>query len=128
MLDTKQTDQLLENAGESVEYVRQYVQQQIKLTKLNAAETAATTISGVVTGLAVGMVALIALLFLSVAAACFIAQALDDNYGVGFLIIFGFYALLAILIHTLRRKLIADPAVNAVIKKLFPPTEEKTYY
>lgn len=128
MLDTKQTDRLMENAGESVEYVRQYVQQQVKLTKLNVAETAATTISGVVTGLALGLVGLIALLFLSVAIACFIAQAMEDNYGVGFLIVFGFYALVGVLLFVLRRKLVTDPAVNSIIKKFFPPTEEKTYF
>ena len=112
---------MLENAGESVEYVKQYVQQQVKLTKLNVAESTALSISGIVTGAALGLIGLIALMFLSVAAACFIAEALDDSYGLGFLAIFVFYALVFALVYFMRRQWITNPAVSAVIKKFFPP-------
>lgn len=121
MLNGRESDRLLENAGESVEYVKQYVQQQIKLTKLNVAESAATSISGIVTGIALGTIGLIALMFLSVAAACFIGEALDDSYGLGFLAVFVFYALIFALIYFMRRKWITNPAVSGVIRAFFPP-------
>ena len=128
MLNGKETDELMETVGESVEYVKQYVQQQVKITKLSIADSTATTISALVTNLAVGIIALIALLFLSVSAACFLAQLFDDNYGLGFLLVFAFYAFVGIIIHTMRRKLITDPTVNGVIKKFFPPEEDITQY
>ena len=121
MLNGRESDRLLENAGESVEYVKQYVQQHIKLTKLNVAESAATSISGLVTGIALGTIGLIALMFLSVAAACFIGEALDDSYGLGFLAVFVFYALIFALIYFMRRTWITDPAVSGVIRAFFPP-------
>ena len=63
--------------------------------------------------------------FYGLTIALFIGQALNGDYAMGFLIVSGFYALLAIIIFVLRRPLVTNPVLRMMVDKLFKEEEEE---
>jgi hypothetical protein len=97
--------------------IENYIEDRVDLIKLTTADKAGSAISGVVLGLIVARLALFIIIFLSFSAAFAISQA-SGKYYLGFLIVAGFYCVLATLIIVLREKLITMPVINALLKKL----------
>ncbi|MFY9310895.1 MAG: phage holin family protein [Bacteroidia bacterium] len=97
--------------------IEQYIEDKVDLIKLKASEKAGTVASGVIVGLVVARLVLFILIFLSFAAAFAISQA-TGKYYLGFLIVAGFYMLLAVAVVLLREKLLTMPLINTFLKKL----------
>ncbi len=97
--------------------IEQYIEDKVDLIKLKASEKAGTVASCVIVGLVVARLVLFILIFLSFAAAFAISQA-TGKYYLGFLIVAGFYMLLAVAVVLLREKLLTMPLINTFLKKL----------
>ena len=111
-------EELLEQLGESYGYVNRLVEKKIEYFKLNLAETSATTISGIVSGVVLAVVGLITLVFLLITLGFALSLAFESFvYG------FGAVALLMLLIFflivVLKDTLITNPVVSKVITKFF---------
>lgn len=64
----------------------------------------------------------VAIFMSSIAVSVFIGEAIQ-NYGLGFLIVGGFYFLLAILAIVFRKELLERPATNIIIRSIFDNEE-----
>ena len=113
-LPTKEIDELMYKTGETVEYAKQYVDQQKQLVKLDVAEKSAQIISSVV----MGVVGLMVLLFASLALAFFLGDVFD-SIALGFLVVTLIYAIVALVVNAMKRKLVTNPVLSAVITKFF---------
>ncbi|MBR9921220.1 MAG: phage holin family protein [Bacteroidetes bacterium] len=114
----KSTENILEQAGESLEYVKQYVSNQQKLLKLEIAERSARMMSGMVLGLSLALIGLMSLGFVSVALAFWLTQ-ITGSAITGFLIVGGFYLVLAIVLYVFRKPIIVNPVLSRVIQNFF---------
>lgn len=99
------------------ENIEDYIETKVDLVKLKTANKTGSIISRVILGLAVARLGWFIIIFLSLSAAYGISQATGKDY-LGFLIVAGFYILLAVLIVVLREKLITMPIINLLLKKL----------
>ena len=117
-LPTKEVDELLYKTGETVEYAKQYVDQQKQLVKLEVAEKSAQMISSAVTGVVMSVVGLMVLLFASLALAFFLGD-LFDSIALGFLAVTVLYVIMALVVNAMKRSLVTNPVLSAVITKFF---------
>lgn len=104
--------------GSAVQHVKEYVEASVKLAKLKAADKTSTAITNAAAYTAAGIFGIFVLLFASITLALALGNWLDDNVW-GFLIVTGFYAVLAMVILLARDKLIKLPVLNMLLKKMF---------
>ena len=114
----KDTETMLESAGETAEYARQYLKLQLDYFRLDAAEKMAKVGSSLIATLAIATLALLALLMLTVAAGFYLGQ-LWHSYALGFLCVAGFYAFLAILVSLFKDRWLTNPILTRIIRSLF---------
>ncbi|MCC6460205.1 MAG: phage holin family protein [Saprospiraceae bacterium] len=114
----KDTEQFLEAAGETAEYAKQYVKLQLDYLRLESAEKIAKTASSLIASLVVATLGLITLLMLSLAAGFFLGQ-LWGSYGLAFLAVAGFYALLALLVLVFKERWLTNPILTQIIRSFF---------
>jgi hypothetical protein len=107
----------MENTSTLKDNIENYIEHKVDLVKLKTADKAGAAASNIVVGLAMARLVLFILIFLSLSAAFAISQATGDYY-LGFLIVAGFYMLVAGLLLALKEKLITMPIINAILKKL----------
>ncbi|PPK87559.1 putative superfamily III holin-X [Neolewinella xylanilytica] len=111
-------EELLEQLGESYGYINRLVEKKIEYFKLNLAETSATTISGIVTGVVLAVVGLITLIFLLITLGFALTLAFESFvYGFGAVALLLLVVLLLVLV--LKDTLITNPVVSKVISKFF---------
>ena len=122
-LPTKEMDEIMYKTGETVEYAKQYVDQQKQLIKLDVAEKSAQLISSAVTGVVLAVVGLLTLLFASLALAFFLGDVLD-SIALGFLIVTIIYAVVALVVNSTKRKLVTNPVLSGVITKFFDDSND----
>lgn len=112
-------DELMENIGESFGYVNIMLDKKIEHVKLNVAEKSATTISGIITAVVLGVLGGTALLFVLIALAFLIAGGEYHSLALGFgVIALGLFVIL-LLLFLLRRQLIVNPSVRKVLDIFF---------
>jgi len=114
-METK--DQLLEQLGESFGYINAMVDRKIEGIKLSAAEKSANAASGMITGLILAGIATLVLFFGLTTLAFQIADMPDAVRGFGIVTLILVAAFL--LVFLLRRVLIVNPTVRAVINIFF---------
>ncbi len=114
----KDTDPLLETAGETAEYARQYVKLQADYFRLDMAERIAKVSSLLLVMLVIGALGLIALLMLSLGAAFFLGR-LWGSYMPAFLCVGGFYVLLAVVFWVFRERWLTNPLLTSIIRAFF---------
>lgn len=114
----KDTDALLERTGETIEYLKLYAQQQVDIAKLDAVEKSSKVVSSMITGLVLGMVGLVVLLFLTIAGALFLGQMLG-NSALGFLIVSLIFVVVGVILYSLRKTLITSPVISYFISKIY---------
>ncbi len=95
-----------------------YVQTNIELVKLEAAERTSVFGSSLISILIVGLFMILFLLFVSITAGFCLADYFNSNY-IGFLLVTGFYFLLTIILFFARKKLIESPIRNRIITRIF---------
>jgi uncharacterized membrane protein len=119
----KDTDQILYSAGETVEYARLYLEQKGEIIRLEAAERTAKVTSAIVTAVVLGVLALLVLVLLSVAAGLWLTQLLNSAVT-AFLIVAAFFAILGVVVYAFRRQMVTDPSLNFILRKFFEEEEE----
>jgi hypothetical protein len=110
-------NELLSATGETVEYARQYIEQQLDLLRLESAQKIAKTISSLITIGVVFILILMVVLFLSIALGFYLG-ALFNSYTLAFLCVAGFYFLMSILIIYFKVEVITNPVLNMVIREM----------
>jgi hypothetical protein len=120
----KETKNMFQSAGETVEYARQYIEQQGELLRLEAAERLAKVTSAFITFLVLALLGMLVLALLSVAVALWLGKILE-SYALAFLIVAAVYALLGVLMYVFRTRLITNPALGAVLDSFFDKEENE---
>lgn len=114
----KNSESVLESAGETYGYIKAYISQQVEYYKLDIAERLSRAISSAITMVVLLLLFLMMLGFFSLAAGFYLAQEFGSNIK-GFLVIGGVYLGLTFLFAVFRRYLITDPVLSRVIKVFF---------
>ena len=112
----KEVDQLLHTAGESYEYTRQYVKNELELARLRAIELVSVTVSAIAFRTGVYLAVLVIIGFMSITAAFYIG-GLYNSYAIGFGAISILYLLLLLMLFIFR-KAIKNTFASAVIKAI----------
>ncbi|WP_130733572.1 hypothetical protein [Flavobacterium sp. J27] len=99
------------------EKTQEYTKSSIELFRLNAIDKTADITAALTFRLAFGLIVAMFSLFVNIGISLYLGKIIGETY-VGFLIVSGFYLLLAIIVYFFRNKLIKAPITNLVIKKL----------
>lgn len=111
-------NEIKERAVDVFDYTTEYLEARWNLGILNASEKTATTLASLITGIIVGIFGIIVLLFLSLGAAWMIGEKMN-NHAAGFFLVAGFYAIVGIILYSIRDKFIKVPLINSFIKNLY---------
>ncbi|MCB0643681.1 MAG: phage holin family protein [Phaeodactylibacter sp.] len=114
----KQSESLLESAGQTYEYLRALTEVKIDQAKLELVERSSKTVSALITLLVIGTMALLALIFAFLSLAIYLGT-LTGSFELGFGLVAGFILLLAGGLYLLRRSLITNPIISFIIKKIY---------
>ena len=102
-----------------------YIDTQVKLLKLQAAEKISGLLSSLVAYLVLFFFLTFFLLFASIAGAYVLSDIIGKPYT-GFLIVAGFYFLVGIAIYRWRDRLLKRPLLDAIVRQLFKDRTDKT--
>lgn len=108
---------IIERAGEAFGYLREYVEKRIELYQIELTERLVETLSTLITSFLLLIIFGTVVLFGSLSAGFYLAEILDSLW-LGFLIVTGFYALLALILSLFKRQLILNPILRMVIDLL----------
>lgn len=112
-------DELMENIGESFGYVNIMLDKKIEQAKLSVAEKSATTISGVITGLILGVLGGTGAMFGLIALAFLIAGDGFKSVALGFGVVSLAMFITLGIIYALKEQLIVNPAVRTILGIFF---------
>lgn len=98
--------------------VKEYVNLKIESAKLDAAEKSSLIIANAAARLIAGIFILFFLVLASIALSLLVADWLGSRW-LGFLCVAGFYLLIAVLVWSMRLRLIRLPVMNSIIQQLF---------
>lgn len=99
-----------------------YFEAKIGLYKIGAYEKIAKVTAVLFSSVIIAILCFFLLLFMSISAGFFFAQLLHSN-ALGFLIIFGIYLILLLILIIFRKKILEKHIANKVIKHLFEKEE-----
>ncbi len=102
---------------EITDSLKQYVNTNFEIIKLEATERTSVIGSSFASGLIVGLTAFLFIFSLSIGLGFYLSSLLGDSYS-GFLIIAAFYFILAIVMLIGRKKFIESPLRDKIIQKL----------
>jgi hypothetical protein len=108
---------------ESKKLLEQYIQDRILLIKLEASKKAATTTAGIVTGVVLGLLAVFALVFVSITLG-FVFSELTGSFIWGFGIVSAIYIALIITV-ILAKKWLGRKVSNAVISSIYSKKKQE---
>jgi hypothetical protein len=114
---------MVENIENIRREIQEFVEVKFDLIRLHTAENLSRIFTSMTTVLIGGYLLFLVLMFLSFAAGFFFGSLLGSNEA-GFLCVAGFYFLLFILFLALRKKMVEQPVIKAVIRLLFPKFTE----
>ena len=98
--------------------IQAYKQSSIEYYKLNLYKKSVKGVTGLINGVLIGFLGFLILIFLSVAVAIAISDALDSP-SAGFFIVAGFYLLLLVLLLVVGKKYIQKKVLVKSSKKFF---------
>jgi Putative Actinobacterial Holin-X, holin superfamily III len=101
---------LFENAGD-------YLETRVDLFKLQAVSKTSDAASSLVSGLIILLIICFAVIIFNIGLAIWVGELLGKIY-LGFFVIAGFYALVALILHLFRNSWIKEPVSNMIIKKM----------
>lgn len=110
-------NEFLYSTGETVEYLRQYVQQQVDYIQLESIKRIARTTSNLITVGVVFLVILMIAIFLSIAAGFYLG-VLWGSYALAFLCIAGFYCVVGIFVIFFKETIITNQVLNMIIRNI----------
>ena len=98
--------------------LKRYINTNCELIKFEATERSSVIGSGVISGLLIGLVAMLFVLFISLGAGFYLSARFENLYS-GFAVVAGFYFLLGIILVIGRKKLMERPLRDKIIRKIF---------
>jgi NADH:ubiquinone oxidoreductase subunit 6 (subunit J) len=104
-------------------HVKEYVNTSIESAKIQLVEKSSLVAGNVIAVIIVAVLFLFVITFGSFAGAYALSEWLGKPYW-GFVIVAGFYLLLAVIVWFGRQKLIRFPILNAIIKQVYKKHEE----
>ena len=110
-------------AEEFVDHIREYVNNRISSVKLQAAERSSKVVSDLSAIAIVAAIMLVFVIFLSMGAAYALSGWIGEAYA-GFLIVAGFWLLIAILVWMNKENLLRLPIMNKMLKEMFRHEED----
>ncbi|MFN2394516.1 MAG: phage holin family protein [Bacteroidales bacterium] len=114
---------IFENISELKENLQQYLETKLSYYGITAFEKAVKILTAVAAQGFVGMLMLIALIFLSAAAAIYIGTLLEST-ELGLLIVGGFYLLLGLIFYLFRRKIFSSIIIKILVNIFFQDDED----
>ena len=102
---------------ELTENVKNYLNTNIELIKLQLTERVSIIAPGLLTSLILAMIGLIFILFLSIVGGFYFSKLFGD-FTIGFGIIAGFYLLLGIILLIAKKSIIEKPLRDKIINKI----------
>jgi hypothetical protein len=120
MKEQKEQDQGL------ISNIKEYATIRKDLAFLTIAEKTSEAAAGVAAGGMLAFLAIFVFFFGSLTLGFYLSEVIGNSYS-GFLIITGFYLLLALIVYFTKDNLIKKPIENGVIKKLFKERNEGIY-
>ncbi|WP_338375125.1 hypothetical protein [uncultured Flavobacterium sp.] len=118
-------DNIATNFEKLYEKAKEYTETSLELYRLNAIDKTADVVSSLFARLALLMVVAMFSLLINIALSLYIGKLLDEMY-LGFLIVSGFYLIVAIILFLFSDKLLKIPLTNLVIAKLLHPKVKNT--
>ncbi|WP_430811769.1 MULTISPECIES: phage holin family protein [unclassified Carboxylicivirga] len=112
-------ENISEELNEAKEEFEEYINARLDLAKLHTAENLSRFFAGMLVKMGLFYLFFFVLLFSSLAISFWINDYLDSQ-GLGFIIVAGFYLLLALIFYALRRSLIHRPIIQSFIQLFFP--------
>jgi hypothetical protein len=97
--------------------VKSYVETRFDIVVLNIQDRLSDVLSSVASILVLSILAVFVIFFLSVGAAWWIGQELN-NSSIGFFYVAAFYFVVAVIIFACRDKWIKLPIINSLLKKI----------
>src|SRR5690606_30606907 len=86
--------------------MKDYINNKIEYTKLEAIDTYSNVVTEVVFGILVGMFSMLILVIASITCGFLLGQWFD-NYGLGFLVLFAFYLILLFVLFFFKKRIIS---------------------
>ena len=114
---------MLDDINDLRKDILEYVEVKFDLIRLHTAENLSRIFSNVATIAVIGYLVSLMILFLSFAAGFYLGSLLDSD-ELGFLCVAGFYALLFIVFLALRKRIVEQPVIKAMIRLFFPKFED----
>ncbi len=108
----------------SKQTIEKYLQDRLLLLKLQAVEKMSRLSAAMFSGLLIAVVTFFIILFLSIMAAWYFADLLENVYY-GFGIISAFYIIVLILLIIFRKRILQRLITNTIINILFEQTTEE---
>lgn len=105
-------------------HVKEYVNTSIESAKVHLVEKSSLVIGNLIAVIIVAVFFLFVVAFGSIAGAYALSEWLGKPYW-GFLIVAGFYLVLAIIVWATRQRFIRFPVLNAMIKQFYKQEEEE---
>jgi len=114
---------MLDDINDLRKDILEYIEVKLDQIRLHTAENLSRIFSNVATIAVIGYLVSLLILFLSFAAGFYLGSLLDSN-ELGFLCVSGFYVLLLIVFLALRKRIVEQPVIKAMIRLLFPKFED----
>lgn len=111
------------DAREIIAKVKEYVDVRKEIAILSAVDKGSQLFANLVTDGLVLLFGVLGVLFGSLAAGFYLSEVLGNTYA-GFLIVTGFYFLLAIAFYAVKDKYVEKHIINAAIKRFFKVKHE----
>ena len=108
---TQNIDALFSETGD-------YLETRAELFKLKLADKTSAVISTTASGLILGVIGVIFFTLISIGLSLWLGELTGKNYY-GFLIVSGFYMLIALVVYSFRNKWLKVPISNIILRKLF---------
>ena len=105
------------------ENLKDYVSTNYELIKLQATERTSVIGSGIISALIIVIIGLLFFFALSLGVSFYLSALIGDTFS-GFLIVAGFYLLIALIWFIGRKKLIETPLREKIIQKLLEKNEK----
>ena len=113
-----------QEAGELIDHIKDYVETQGELTRLNVLDKGSKASGAAVGGFILGVLALLFFIFMGIAFAFLINEFTGHDY-IGFFVIAGVYLVTGILLAVNREKWIHGPIADKIIRNYFEEHESK---
>jgi hypothetical protein len=118
-IDTKsKTEEVKDSLGDLASHVTQYAETFYKLQVLNLTKKATDVTAGVLGAVVIGLLGVFVILFGGVALAWWLGDVVDSRAG-GFLLVAGFFVLVAVILALCMKSIVFPKFRNMIIRRMY---------